>query len=135
MKTLQVLMLFLRKIPKSSKNFRFKPILPQDVMKAIQKQKNSNSGNIPTRFLKAAAPCVSTSLSIIFSKSLNFQNLWRKVNTRIILNLQESVQFTKEKALNQTLTITGLFQFYLLWPGYLKNWYINSFFPTLKAYF
>ena len=34
---------FIRKIPKSSKNFRFKPILPQDVMKAIQKQKNSNS--------------------------------------------------------------------------------------------
>ena len=41
---------FRRKIPKSFKNFRFKPILPQDVMKAIQKQKNSNSGNIPTRF-------------------------------------------------------------------------------------
>ena len=61
---------FIRKIPKGSKNFRFKPILPQDVMKAIQKQKNSNSGNIPTRFLKDAAPCVSTSLSIIFSKSL-----------------------------------------------------------------
>ena len=39
-------------------------------MKAIQKQKNSSSGNIPTRFLKDAAPCVSTSLSIIFSKSL-----------------------------------------------------------------
>ena len=61
---------FIRKIPKTSKNFRFKPILPQDVMKAVQKQKNSNSGNIPTRFLKDAAPCVSTSLSIIFSKSL-----------------------------------------------------------------
>ena len=39
-------------------------------MKAIQKQKNSNSGNIPTHFLKDAAPCVSTSLSVIFSKSL-----------------------------------------------------------------
>ena len=61
---------FIRKIPKSSKNFRFRPILPQDVMKAIQKQKINNSGNIPAHFLKDAEPCVSTSLSIIFSKSL-----------------------------------------------------------------
>ena len=39
-------------------------------MKAIQKQKNSKSGNILTCFLKDAAPSVANPLSIIFSKSL-----------------------------------------------------------------
>ena len=39
-------------------------------MKAIQKQKNSKSGNIPTCFLKDVAPSVANPLSIIFSESL-----------------------------------------------------------------
>ena len=61
---------FIKKLPKACNTFRFKPILPQDVMKAIQKQKNSKSGNIPTCFLKDVAPSVANPLSIIFSKSL-----------------------------------------------------------------
>ena len=61
---------FIKKLPKTCNIFRFKPILPQDVMKAIQKQKNSKLGNIPTCFLKDAAPFVANPLSIIFSKSL-----------------------------------------------------------------
>ena len=61
---------FIKKLPKARNTFRFKLILPQDVMKAIQKQKNSKSGNIPMCFLKDAAPSVANPLSIIFSKSL-----------------------------------------------------------------
>ena len=61
---------FIKKLPKPCNTFRFKPILPQDVMKAIQKQKNSKSGNNPTCFLKDAAPSVANPLSITFSGSL-----------------------------------------------------------------
>ena len=41
---------FLRKIPKSSKNFRFKPTLPQDVMKAIQNRKTAILETSPPAF-------------------------------------------------------------------------------------
>ena len=61
---------FIKKLLKACNTFRFKPILPQDVMKAIQKQKNSKSGNIATCFLKDTAPSVANPLSIIFFKSL-----------------------------------------------------------------
>ena len=32
---------FIEKIPKSAKNFQFKPILPNELMRAIQKQKKT----------------------------------------------------------------------------------------------
>ena len=59
---------FIKEIPEPAKNFQFKPILPNELMRAIQKQKNSRSGNIPTGFLKDAASCVSDSLPVVFSK-------------------------------------------------------------------
>ena len=61
---------FINELPKACNTFRFKLILPQDVMKAIQKQKNSKLGDIPTCFLKDNAPSVANPLSIIFFKSL-----------------------------------------------------------------
>ena len=61
---------FIKKLPKSLNTFLFKRILPQDVMKATQKQKNSKSGNIPTCFLKDTTSSVTNPLSTIFSKSL-----------------------------------------------------------------
>ena len=56
----------------NAKEFQFKPILPNELMRPIQKQNNNRVGNIPTRFLKDAASCVhvSPSLSVVFSKSL-----------------------------------------------------------------
>ena len=62
---------YLTYLPKNSKIFHFRRITPTVIVKSIAKLKNSHSGNIPTRFLKDASMCVASSLSVLFSKSLN----------------------------------------------------------------
>ena len=58
-------------LPKNSEIFHFRRITLIDVVKSIAKLKNSGSANIPTCFLKDASMCAASSLSVLFSKSLN----------------------------------------------------------------
>ena len=100
-----------KEIPKPAKNFQFKPILQNELMRAIQKQKNSRSGNIPIRFLKDAASCVPHSLSVAFSKS--FEQGRYPDN----LKLARISAIYKGKVQSQTLTTIDQYQSYQLWPG------------------
>ena len=58
------------KLPKTTNTFHFRKITPNDVKKAIAKQKNSRAGEIPSRFLKDSSACIALPLAVIFSKSL-----------------------------------------------------------------
>ena len=106
---------FIEKLPKARNTFRFKPILPQDALKAKQKQKNSKSEKIPACLLKDTAPSVANPLSIIFSKS------FKQGKCLDNLNLSRISAIYKGKALNRILTTTGQYLFCPQLPDSLKT--------------
>ena len=120
---------FIRKIPKSSKNFRFKPILPQDV------HDESNTKTEKQQFWKHPHPlfkrcstlCVYLFLSIIFSKSLAQgkypDNLKLARISAIYKGKGSKSNPDNYRPISVLSAVARLFE----------NWYINSFFPTLKA--
>ena len=61
---------YLTKVSTIECSFKFKRITSKDIVDAIAKLKNSQSGNIPTRFFKDLSKCIAPSLAVLFNKSI-----------------------------------------------------------------